>query len=66
MAAANGCTDPTTGAIIGGVTGAVVGRDIASSGRRSWRHRRGGGGSGAIIGGAVGALLGREIARSSC
>lgn len=59
----------TTGTIVGGVAGAVVGSKIAG-GRRSYDYygnRRGGSGAtGAIIGGAVGALLGRKIDKDSC
>ena len=56
------CGSGTTGAIVGGAAGALVGRD----GRRGYYRRgRGGGGTvGAIVGGAVGALVGREIDRS--
>ena len=54
----------TTGLIVGGAAGALVGREIARDGGRH-RYRRGGGSGtvGAIIGGAVGALVGREIDR---
>ncbi|NJC06966.1 putative membrane protein YeaQ/YmgE (transglycosylase-associated protein family) [Sphingomonas kaistensis] len=59
----------TTGTIVGGVAGAVVGSQIAG-GRRSYDYygnRRGGSGAtGAIIGGAVGALLGRKVDKDSC
>lgn len=57
------CGSGTTGAIVGGAAGALVGREIARDGRR---YRRGGGNGtvGAIIGGAVGALVGREVDRS--
>jgi hypothetical protein len=61
------CGDGTTGAIVGGAAGALVGREVARDGRRYSRHRyrRGGDGTvGAIIGGAIGALVGREINRS--
>ena len=59
------CGSGTTGAIVGGAAGALVGREIARDGGR-YRYRRGGGNGtvGAIIGGAVGALVGREIDRS--
>ena len=50
--------------MIGGAAGALVGREIARSGRSRYRWHGRGGGTGAIIGGAVGALVGREIARS--
>jgi hypothetical protein len=59
------CGDGTTGAIVGGAAGALVGREVGRDGRR-YRYRRGGGGGtvGAIVGGAIGALVGREIDRS--
>jgi outer membrane lipoprotein SlyB len=47
----------TTGTIIGGAGGALLGREIA--GRRSRT-------TGTILGAAAGALLGREIGKSSC
>ncbi len=47
----------TTGTIIGGAGGALLGREIA--GRRSR-------GTGTILGAAAGALLGRQIGKSSC
>lgn len=56
------CSDGTTGAIVGGAAGALLGREVARGGRH--RYRRGGDGTvGAIIGGAVGALVGREVDR---
>jgi hypothetical protein len=58
------CGSGTTGAIVGGAAGALVGREIARDGRRYRYHRGGNGTVGAIIGGAVGALVGREIDRS--
>jgi hypothetical protein len=59
------CGDGTTGAIVGGAAGALVGREVARDGRRYRRYRGGGDGTvGAIIGGAIGALVGREIDRS--
>ena len=57
------CGSGTTGAIIGGAAGALVGREISRDGRR-FRRRGGSGTTGAIIGGAIGALVGREISRS--
>ena len=55
------CGNGTTGAIVGGAAGALLGREVARDGRR---YRRGGDGAvGAILGGAVGALVGREIGR---
>lgn len=56
------CGEGTTGAIVGGAAGALVGREIARDGRRY--RNRGSGTVGAIVGGAVGALVGREIDRS--
>jgi uncharacterized protein YcfJ len=44
----------TTGLIIGGAAGALLGRQLAGSGNRTL---------GALLGGAGGALLGREIDR---
>jgi hypothetical protein len=60
------CGDGTTGAIVGGAVGALVGRDVARGERRRYyrRGRDGSGTVGAILGGAVGALVGREIDRS--
>ena len=54
-ASARGCRN--TGTAIGGVTGAVVGSNLASGGGRT---------GGAIIGGLVGAVAGHEIAKSNC
>lgn len=51
-----GCSDGSGGTIIGGVAGALAGRELA--GRRGDRT------AGAIIGGAIGALAGRAIDRS--
>ena len=55
----------TTGTIVGGVAGALVGRQIDRGGRSRW-GRRDSGTTGAIIGGAIGALAGRSIDKSSC
>lgn len=54
-ASARGCRN--TGTAIGGVTGAVVGSNLASGGGRT---------GGAILGGLVGAVAGHEIAKSNC
>lgn len=59
----------TTGTLIGGVAGAVVGSKIAGGGSRYdyYGNRRGGSSTtGALIGGAVGALLGRKVDKDSC
>ncbi len=57
------CGSGTTGAIVGGAAGALVGREIARGGR-SYYGRRGEGTVGSVIGGVVGALIGREVGRS--
>ena len=58
------CGNGTTGAVVGGAAGALLGREIGRGGRGFYSYRRGSGTTGAIIGGAAGALVGREIARS--
>lgn len=60
------CGNGTTGLIVGGAAGALLGREIERSGSRNryYYGRRNSGTTGAIIGGAVGALVGRGIARS--
>jgi hypothetical protein len=55
----------TTGTIIGGVAGALLGREVGRGGG-SYYSRGGSGTTGAILGGAVGALAGRSIDKSSC
>jgi hypothetical protein len=45
----------TTGLIVGGAAGALIGREIAGRGSRT---------VGAVVGGAAGALVGREVQRS--
>ena len=57
------CGNGTTGLIVGGAAGALLGREIERSGNRSRYYGRRGGTTGAIVGGALGALVGREIAR---
>ena len=57
------CGSGTTGAILGGAAGALLGREIDRGGRRGYYGRRGSGTTGLILGGAAGALLGREIGR---
>ena len=54
------CSSGTTGAIVGGAAGALLGREIGRSGRRGY-YRRGSGTRGAIVGGTVGALIGQDI-----
>ena len=49
------CKSGTTGAIIGGAGGALLGREIAGRGNRT---------TGTILGAAVGALAGRELTRT--
>lgn len=49
--------DGTTGLIVGGALGAIIGREVDSRGDRSL---------GTILGAAGGALLGREVARGRC
>lgn len=58
------CGSGTTGAIVGGAAGALLGREVGRGGRHGYYgYRRGGGTAGAIIGGAAGALIGRELGR---
>jgi hypothetical protein len=45
----------TTGLIVGGAAGALIGREVAGRGDRT---------VGTILGGAAGALLGREVDKS--
>ncbi|WP_067738193.1 glycine zipper 2TM domain-containing protein [Novosphingobium naphthalenivorans] len=49
-------SDGTTGLLIGGVAGALVGRSIDTHGDRA---------TGTILGAAAGALLGREVDRNN-
>jgi hypothetical protein len=58
-----GCDNGTTGAIVGGAAGALVGREIGRDGRGYRYRHRGSGTTGAIIGGALGALIGSEASR---
>ncbi|MDT9599742.1 glycine zipper 2TM domain-containing protein [Sphingosinicella rhizophila] len=53
----------TTGTIVGGVAGALLGREVT---RDSRGYRRNSGTTGAILGGALGALAGRAIDKSDC
>ncbi len=59
----------TTGTIVGGVAGAVIGSQV-SKGRRGYdyygRRSRGNGTVGALIGGALGAVVGNQIDKGSC
>jgi hypothetical protein len=54
-ASASGCRN--VGTAVGGVTGAVVGSNLASGGGRT---------GGAILGGLVGAVAGHAIAQQNC
>jgi hypothetical protein len=55
----------TTGLIVGGAAGALLGREVERSGSRNrYYGGRSGGTTGAILGGAIGALVGRQVARS--
>ena len=53
----------TTGTIVGGVAGALLGREVT---RNTRSYNRNSGTTGAIIGGAIGALAGRAIDKSNC
>ena len=53
----------TTGTIIGGVAGALLGREVTRD-NRGWN--RNSGTTGAIVGGALGALAGRAIDKGNC
>lgn len=58
------CGNGTTGLIVGGAAGALIGREVTRGNRTRYGYRNGGSGTtGAIIGGALGALVGREVAR---
>lgn len=59
----------TTGAILGGIAGALLGAgDGDRRGRygRYGRYRRGSSTAGALIGGGIGAVIGSEIDKSAC
>jgi hypothetical protein len=58
------CKSGTTGAIVGGAAGALLGREVARGGRDYYGNRRGNGTVGAIVGGALGALAGRQVTRT--
>ncbi|MFL6845485.1 MAG: glycine zipper 2TM domain-containing protein [Allosphingosinicella sp.] len=51
----------TTGLVVGGVAGALLGREVTRD-----RYRGRSGTTGTIIGGAIGALAGRAVDKSSC
>ena len=53
----------TTGTIVGGVAGALLGREITRGGGRYGGNS---GTTGAIIGGALGALAGRAVDKGNC
>ena len=56
------CGKGTTGLIVGGAAGALLGREAGRS-RDRYGYRRGSGTTGAIIGGALGALIGKKVAK---
>ena len=58
------CGSGTTGAIVGGAIGAVVGQEIERSGNDDRYGYRSGGATGAIVGGAAGALAGHAIGKN--
>ena len=51
----------TTGTVVGGVAGALLGREVTRD-----RYRGRSGTTGTILGAAIGALAGRSIDKSSC
>ena len=59
------CGKGTTGLIVGGAAGALLGREVGrGSSRNRYYGNRNSGTTGAILGGAIGALVGRQVARS--
>ncbi|PXA97152.1 hypothetical protein DMC47_15270 [Nostoc sp. 3335mG] len=56
------CRSGTTGTIVGGVVGALLGGEIGRGSSR-WSRRST---TGTIIGAGAGALLGNEVEKSSC
>ena len=56
------CGGGTTGLIVGGAAGALLGREVGRS-RDRYGYRGRNGTTGAIIGGALGALVGREVTK---
>ena len=59
------CGNGTTGALVGGALGAVVGSQVATS-RNRYGYRSGDRTTGALIGGALGAVVGSQVARGNC
>ena len=51
----------TTGTIVGGAAGAILGRSVTRD-----RYRGRSGTTGTIVGGALGALAGRAVHKSTC
>jgi Glycine zipper 2TM domain len=68
------CDDAAAGALVGGLAGAVIGREIAKDGHHhrryhTWTYRRHHGGdkaAGTLIGGMLGAVVGGAIASNNC
>ena len=59
------CGQGTTGLVVGGAAGALLGREVGrSTSHNRYTGNRGSGTTGAILGGAIGALVGRQVARS--
>jgi len=61
------CNSGSTGTIVGGALGALIGSKVARGNSYGYGYRSGGNGTvGAIVGGAVGALAGNAIAKGNC
>lgn len=61
------CGNPAAGAAVGGLAGAVIGSEIADSGRHRYYYRHNGDrAAGAIVGGALGAVVGGVLTSSNC
>jgi hypothetical protein len=60
------CGNPVAGAAIGGVAGAVIGSQVASSRHHGYYRNRSDRTTGAIVGGALGAVVGGVIASGNC
>jgi len=59
------CSKGTTGLVVGGAAGALLGRHVERGSNRSrYSGNRRSGTTGAILGGAIGALVGRQVART--